>query len=339
VPASALLSSVLIGLLAIACSPPPASPSAPPSVPTTNPRPPTRVPTPELPTPVPTPLRPSNPASPTTTAVPTTGELLLRLTTCSHTCGTSPGTTFLRDGRVLWESPDGSGQVLDGRLTEAGLATVRDAIESTPALAADGSYVATLRPGAEPNAHGVGSFRFEVQSGAGAVEVTSWDPASLSDQPELWIVPQEMTDLAELAGRLADPVAWLGTDAFVDDPVPYVPTGAVVRVDLYPDVGDIGGFAVDVDDVAWPFGQPIESAGEPIRGEDQPVPRCILLDGGDALALRAAEATAGATRDPRLWESTIEYDWKRAGGFVQVTVRALLPYETGSCVDLLLATP
>ncbi|HET9852065.1 MAG TPA: hypothetical protein VFP56_06115 [Candidatus Limnocylindrales bacterium] len=334
-PASALISSVLIGLMAIACSPPPLAPS---SVPTSSPRLATPVPTARLPTPVPTPFPPSSSPSAQATAVPKTGELLLRLTTCSHTCGTPPGTTFLDDGRVLWESPDGSGQVLDGRLTEAALGAVRDAIEATPALGRDGSYVATLRPGAEPNAHGVGSFRFEVQSSTGPVEVLSWDPASLVDQPELWIVPQEMTDLAELARRLADPVAWLGSGAFADDPVPYVPTGAVVRVDLYPEVGDIGGFSADVDDVEWPFGQPIETAGERILGEDQPAPRCILLDGADALALRAAEGRAGATRDPRLWESTVEYDWKRAGGFIQVTVRALLPFETGSCVDLLLGT-
>lgn len=322
-------------LVAVGCEARPAtSPTLPPvpspsASPTGSPRP---------PTPVPTPLPASNPPSPPGTALPTTGALLLRLTTCSHTCGTPPGTTFLDDGRLLWESPDGSGRVLDGRLTSSALATVRDAIEATPALATDGSYVATLRPGAEPNAHGVGSFRFEVQSASGPVEVMSWDPASLSDQPELWIIPQEMTDLAELARRLADPVAWLGADAFAADPVPYVPTGAVVRVDLYPDVGDIGGFGADVDEVAWPFGQPIETAGEVIPGEDQPSPRCILLDGEDALALRAAEGRAGLTRDPRLWESTLEYDWKRAGGFVQVTVRALLPYETGSCVDLLLGT-
>lgn len=293
---------------------------------------------PRLPTPVPTPLAPSGP-SPAGTQLPTTGKLLLRFTTCSHTCGTLPGTTFLDDGRLLWESPIGSGRVLDAQLSDEGIATVRKAIEATPALAADGNYVAKLRPGAEPNAHGVSSFRFEVQWAAGPVVVSSWDPASLSDQPELWIVPQEMTDLAELGQRLADPVSWLGLDAFVGDPVPYVPTGAVVRVDLYPDVGDVGGLVVDVDDVEWPFGQPIEGAGEPIGGEDLPEPRCILLDARDARALRAAEAEAGATRDPRLWESVLEYGWERADGFVQVTVRGLLPHEAGSCVDLLLDSP
>jgi hypothetical protein len=306
-------------------------PSAPPT--------PSPVASPRLPTPVPTPLPPTNGPSPAGTPLPTTGKLLLRLTTCGHTCGTPPGTTFLDDGRILWESPDGSGQVLDGRLTEAGTASVREAIEETPALAMDGSYVATLRPGAEPNAHGVSSFRFDVQWDSGRVVVSSWDPASVSDQPELWIVPPEMTDLAALAQRLGDPLAWLGEAAFLGDPVPYVPTGALVRIDLFPDLGDIGNLAADVDDVDWPFRLPIETAGDPIAGEDVPAPRCVLLDGPDAQALRAAETEAGVTRDPRLWESVLEYDWKRADGFAQVTVRALLPYETGSCVDLLLGSP
>ncbi len=292
-----------------------------------------------LPTPVPTPIGPS--AEPSSDASPdaATGRLLLRLTTCSHACGSTPGTTFLDDGRLLWEAIDGSGQVLEAHLTEAGVATVRAAIEATPALAADGDYRATLRPGAEPIPHGVNSYRFDVEWAAGPVLVTSWDPASLSDQVELWIFPPELAELADLATRLADPVTWLGEDAFVGPPAPYVPTGLLVRVDLYPDIGDIGGTAADVDDVEWPFTQPIEAAGEPIGGEDVPAPRCVVLDAAGALALRGAESAAGVSRDARLWETVVDYGWERADGFVQVTVRQLLPHLTGSCRELLLDAP
>jgi hypothetical protein len=272
------------------------------------------------------------------TPIPATGRLLLRFTTCSHTCEPTPGTTFLDDGTMLWEAPDGSGKVLEAKLTEAGIATVRAAIEATPALATDGDYRATLRPGAEPIPHGLNQFRFDVQWEAGPVVVTSWDPGSIADQAELWIIPEAMPQLAALAQRLADPVAWLGPDAFVGGPVPYSPTGVLVRIDFFPDVGDIG-VSPDVDDVDWPFRQPIETAGEPIQGADLPPPRCLVLDAAGAAHLRGAEFEAGAERDRERWETVVDYAWSRADGFVQVTVRHLLPYESGSCVDLLAGAP
>ena len=55
--------------------------------------------------------------------------------------------------------------------------------------------------------------------------------------------------------------------------------------------------------------------------------------------MRVAESDAGVTRDPRIWQSVLDYGWSRADGFVQVTLRHLLPYETGSCTDLLAAAP
>jgi hypothetical protein len=285
-----------------------------------------------LPTPVPTSIAPST--EPTAAASPAPAALLLRLTTCSHTCQSTPGTTFLDDGRMLWEAVDGSGQVLLAQLTQEGMATVRAAIEATPSLATNGDYRATLKPGAEPTPHGLNLFRFDVQWAAGPVLVTTWDPASLADQADRWTFPPEMAELAALAARLLDPVAWLGEGAFVGPPVPYSPEGVLVRIDLYPDLGVLGGEGPDVDDVAWPFEQPIERAGEPLPGEDTPRPRCVILDEVGALNLRAAEFEAGVNRDLRLWETVKEYGWERADGFVQVTVRQLLPHEPGDCAAI-----
>jgi hypothetical protein len=284
-----------------------------------------------LPTPVPTPVGPS--AEPSAAASPAPAGLLLRLTTCSHTCESTPGTTFLDDGRMLWEAVDGSGQVLMAQLTEDGMATVRAAIEATPSLATDGDYRATLKPGAEPIPHGLNLFRFAVEWAGGPVLVTSWDPASLADQADRWTFPPEMAELAPLAARLLDPVAWLGEGAFLGPPVPYSPEGVLVRIDLYPDLGALGA-GPDVDDVDWPFEQPIERAGEPLPGEDTPRPRCVILDEVGGLNLRAAEFAAGVNRDLRLWETVKEYDWERADGFVQVTVRQLLPHEPGDCTAM-----
>jgi hypothetical protein len=307
-----------------------AAPSAGPSG-GSSPAPATR-----LPTPVPTPVGPSGGPSPDGSPVAATANLILRLTTCDDTCGPTAGTTFLDDGRLLWEAPDGSRNVLVARLSDAAIATIREAIAATPALSTDGDYRATPRPGAEPIEHGVVSFRFDVQQATGPVVVTSWDPDSLADQASSWIFPPELATLADLAHRLTDPAAWLGSDAFVEPPVVYVPAAVVVRIDLFPDVGDIGGTTVDVDEVEWPFGEPIETAGDPIPGEETPAPRCVTLDAADAAAMRAAEKEAGASRNAGAWESTVEYDWRRLDGFVQVAVRALLPHQTGPCVQLFL---
>ncbi len=287
-----------------------------------------------LPTPVSTAAGPTAAPSPDASPDVPTGRLLLRFTTCSHACSSTPGTTFLDDGRLLWEAIDGTGQVLEAQLSATGIATVRAAIEAAPALAADGNYRATLKPGAEPIPRGLNSFRFDVQWAAGPVLVTAWDPASLADQAELWTFPPEMAELADLAARLSDPVGWLGEGAFAGQPKPYVPAGVVLRIDLYPDIGEVGGVAADADDVEWPFDQPIEAAGVPLDGEDVPAPRCVILDATGAAELRAAEAEAGVSRDTRIWETVIEYGWKRADGFVQVTVRQLLPYEPGDCAAL-----
>ena len=287
-----------------------------------------------LPTPVPTTAGPTAEPSPDASPDVPTGRLLLRFTTCSHACGSTPGTTFLDDGRLLWEAIDGTGQVMEANLTESGIATVRAAIEAAPSLAADGDYRATLKPGAEPIPHGLNSFRFEVQWAGGPVLVTSWDQASLADQAELWTFPPEMAELADLAARLSDPVGWLGQGAFVGPPKPYLPAGVVLRIDLYPEIGEVGGVAADADDVEWPFDQPLEAAGVPMEGEDVPAPRCVILDATGAAELRAAESKAGVSRDTRIWETVIDYGWKRADGFAQVTVRQLLPHEPGDCAAL-----
>lgn len=323
---------LLTAALAAACGSPgptttPVPASASPGA-TASPRP--------SPTPVPTPALPT--AAPTPNGSPAAGNLLLRLTSCDDVCGPVAGTTLLGDGRMIWQAADG--RLVEGRLGASGLAAARAEIEGTPALATDGAWAATLRPGAEPNAHGVGIHRFDVVWATGPVVVTSWDPASLADQPAAWDIPEEMRTLGALAAKLGNPVAWLGADAFDVLPMPYVPARHLVVIDLYPDVGDAGDFVADVDDVDWPFGGPIEAAGEPIGpGEDGLPPRCLILDAERAAALRAVETAAGASRDLALWLTANVYDWRRADGFVQVTVIPLLPHETGPCADLVLSPP
>ena len=210
---------------------------------------------------------------------------------------------------------------------------VRAAI-ATPELAADGDYRAQLRPGGEPIAHGLSSFRFEVGGGAAAVVVTSWDPASLADQRDQWRIPAAMDALGAVAADLVDPVAWLGPGGFASEPRLYAAQRVLVVIDLFGDVGDTGAFRVDADDVDWPFGNPIESGGEPVAGENGLATRCLIVDAGAAADIRRAERAAGQGRPAGSWLSTVGYNWRRADGFLQVGLRQLLPHESGTCRDL-----
>lgn len=318
---------VLVFTIVGACTPrvtataPPATPDEPTARPT--------------PTPVPTVLATPGPTEPTQAGP---AELVIRLTGCSDTCGPEPGTTILADGRIIWS--DSFVRPIEATLTPEALQRVRDELGASGVLDAAADYHAELRPGATPVGHGATLLRFERPIGGAQVVVTSGDPADYADQPRVWIIPPEMATLAVLAHQLRDPPAWLGEDAFLEPPTPYLPERYLVVVDLYPEVGDQPGSDPDVDDVQWPFGQPIEGVGEPADPAGGGLgSRCLIVDDAVALATVAAERAAGARRDINQWLSTQEYGWDRADGFVDVSMTPLLPHETGSCVDLMPAFP
>ncbi len=325
-------SLLLVAVIATACSPavspaPVLSPSPPPS--------PTPVPTAVLPTPVPT---PDATAAPTASVAPASGVLLIRLTGCSHTCGPEAGTTILEDGRMIWQDADL--RTMEAQLTPTGLQQVRDAIATAGVLDADADVQAELRPGAEPVGHGVSLYRFERAVNGSRVVVTSGDPRDYADQAELWILPPEMAVLAELADRLRDPVAWLGVEGFAERAQRYRPDHYLVLIDLFPEVGGANDFDADVDAVPWPFGAPIEGAGEPTGGGAAGLgSRCLVIDAADAAETAAAEQGAGTRRDLDAWLSTAEYGWKRANGFVSVAMTPVLPHQSGTCAELVAAEP
>jgi hypothetical protein len=309
-------------LLTAACTPSPSSPSPAPAssaAPSASP---------DLPTPVPT--IPTTPAPPTGEPPAAVG-LVVRLTSCSHTCGPTPGTTILDDGGVIWENLEN--RATESHLTPEALQAVIDAL-AVPELAQAGDYQAELRPGAEPEGRGATLYRLEVVRDAQRVVVTFGDPESYADEPDLWIIPPEMTTLAAIAHDLQNPVAWLGQASFTEDPHVYEPDRYLVLIDLFPDVGDEPGFDADVDDVKWPFGGPIEGAGEPVEAAGGFGSRCLIISADVTEALVAGEEAAGAHRQRRLWLSTVEYRWQRGDGFVQVSLLPLLPHEQGSCVEL-----
>ena len=227
-------SLLLLALIAAACSPA-VSPS-PAASPTSQPAS-TPIPTAALPTPVPT---PATTAAPTASVVPASGVLLIRLTACSHTCGPEAGTTILEDGRMIWQDADL--RTMEAQLTPAALQQVRDEIATAGVLDADADVQAELRPGAEPEGHGVSLYRFERMLDGRRVVITSGDPRDYADQAELWIIPPEMAVLAELADSLREPEAWLGPESLTEPARRYRPEHYLVLIDLFPEVGGANDF-------------------------------------------------------------------------------------------------
>ena len=304
-----------------------------PTIPSPTPAPATPSPTasPRLPTPVPTVFSSPEPTQP---VEPDPAELVVRLTSCGHTCGPEPGTTVLADGRVIWSDP--LGRPIAATLTPEALQRIRDELDASGVLETSADYQAKLRPGATPVGHGATLHRFERVLDRRLVVVTSGDPGDYADQPRAWIVPPEMTTVARLVEKLRDPLAWLGQDAFSEPASPYEPERYLVVVDLYPDVGAGSGEDPDVDEVRWPFGEPIEAVGEAAHTDGGGLgTRCLVVDAAVARATVAAERDAGGKRDLKGWLSAVEYDWRRGDGFVDISMTPLLPHETGSCVDLM----
>ncbi|NJD26737.1 MAG: hypothetical protein FIA92_00375 [Chloroflexi bacterium] len=321
--------AALAALVLAACSPPTASPSpsasnGPTPRPTLSPRP--------TPTPVPTPLVSPGPTpGPSAVAGP---DLVLRLTSCAELCIPAPGTTVLADGRLIWAGPDD--RALETRLTPSGLDRIRVEVEGRPELAAGGEYGAELRPGAEPFPRGTTMYRFEV-GGREPHVVLSGDPADYALEPDLWIIPPQMESLARLARQLLDPVAWLGPDALAGPIRPYRPERYLVLVELFPGVGSMPEFGVDIDAVDSPFEAPFENLGEAVQIDEGGFPvRCLVTDAETAARLADAENEAGVRRDIDAWSSGIPYRWDRAEGFVQVTLRQVLPHQAQPCAELAL---
>ena len=239
---------------------------------------------------------------------------------------------------MIWQDPEL--RTMAAQLTPAALQQVRDAIATAAVLDADADVQAELRPGAEPVGRGVSLYRFERVVDGRRLVVTSGDPRDYADQAELWIIPPEMAVLAELADSLREPVAWLGPESLTEPANRYRPDHYLVLIDLFPEVGGANDFDADVDTVPWPFGAPIEGAGEPTGGGAAGLgSRCLVIDAADAAETAAAEKGAGTKRDLDAWLSTAEYGWKRANGFVSVAMTPLLPHQGGTCAELVAAEP
>jgi hypothetical protein len=289
---------------------------------------------------LPSPLTTETPAtaapSPTGSAPPELPGLIVHLTDFGDTGSFGAGTTILDDGRIIWT--DRTGRVIESRLAPSALVKAQAELDSSGVLDRSASYSAKLRPGATPPGHGVGGYEFELVREGRRVVVDTEDPRSFAGEERFWVIPPPMDLLAAVADRLNDPAAWLGPDGFLESKRQYRPDRFLLEIFLYR-TGALGT-EPDVDDVAWPFGKPIENVGAVYNpGFEGPESRCLLVDATTESMVTAAELAAGVARDAGAWKTSIDYAWSRMDGSVTVQLTQVLPYETGSCGELATTPP
>jgi hypothetical protein len=282
----------------------------------------------------PAPTPPQALPSETVDTVSAEAGLVLHLTTASDVGAYGPGTTILEDRRIIWG--DKRARPLESRLSREAFADVLAAIDATNAFDRDGHFFPELRPGKQPPGHGLAFHLFELVRDGKRIGVSAADPASFAGEENIWRIPPEMGVLTDLAHRLVDPLAWLGADAFTEPIRPYQAKAFLVEIHLY---RGFGGAIPNVDAVRWPFGEPIERVGVPFEAGGDPESRCLLIDAATASRTVEAERSAGVERDLRDWSMPLDYEWPRVGGFVTVTLTHLLPYESGTCVELATTLP
>lgn len=264
--------------------------------------------------------------------------LVIRVVSCSDVCGPNPGTTILSDGRAIWVSEGPAGGILVERtLSSSGLKRVRDAMDATGLLEADGSYGPTLKPGADPPGHGTISHVFRVPRGDGFLRVFTDDPVTFDGDNELlgdvWDIPQETRLLSDLASKVGDIGAWLPADSWVDAQRPYEAEAYLLLVTVERSE-DLPPYP-DVDAVRWPYPGPIDAVGLPYAEQGAIVAnsRCLPISRAGAAALAAAERAVGHERPLTAPHSDISYTWTRGPGSINVALRQLLPDQPLTCRD------
>ena len=218
-----------------------------------------------------TPLASATPAptaTPPAAAWEQPGELLLRY---SRMCDVPPPvampqTTILQDGRVVWlrgvDEPPGGTDVgwVVRRLSDEGLAAVRDAIADTALLDEDGQYTSEHRDGApEQPGHGACAYTFAHRDGAISADVNSlmW----FGDEYEAtYLEPDpERRALDGFAHQVADPEAWLDAGSWAE------PEARSYRAPAYLVTSTETSFETsaggDSSDTAWPCDEPIATYG------------------------------------------------------------------------------
>ncbi len=142
-----------------------------------------------------------------------------------------PATTITEGGRVIIGYGHAEGMIV-GRLSETGLADVRENVIGSPYLQASAEYNAEPRPGAgDPPGHGACFYTFTLPSDADPVVVTAVSWFGDEEEAQFWLPSPERKSLTGLANNLMVIDELLDDDAWVEPPDrPYIATEYVLGI-------------------------------------------------------------------------------------------------------------
>jgi hypothetical protein len=227
------------------------------------------------------------------------------------------------DGRVL--TLDGSGELVERKLTPTGAATLLLQAIQTGFFEQVASYPRVPVPGTTPPGRGP-TFLILVVANAGREVRVSFEPTGQPDdeQYQKSTTREKLTALArgyeDLSGvpanHWAEPRAQL-----------YQPAFQRVFILAEPNLAPAPGPGPQADaDAIWPFLTPIDALGEPMGGT---LWRCAVVIDGDARILNEALTRTGVARRDRS-TVTAALAW-RATGSVRLAVTPLMPHEPATC--------
>jgi hypothetical protein len=198
------------------------------------------------------------------------------------------------DGRFVTRTDDN--QLLERRLTPAGVQRVHDELVGTGLFERDQRFPLELRPGASGPQRGVGGLSFKVWRDTRSVEVgTAMDQGA---DEVLFLPSAARTRLDRLSKQLRQPETWLPADVWADPtPRQYQATAFALLLSVEPGVQNSTP-TIDELSATWPFSIGPLALGEtlpPAAGPFAETTRCLALTKDDMLAVKDSIVRAGGS--------------------------------------------
>lgn len=290
-------------------------------------------------------LRPSPSAAPTDTPPPpvatepaTSGDaLVLRVVTLGGPMDPAsmlPGIVVTEDGTVIWRpvSTTFFEGYLTRRLTDEGLAELRELAFRDGLLGADATFQLQPLPDAEPPGRGGFEHTFTVWEGADWVVVTSVGWLGDEEEAAYYEPSPERRALDELANGLRDPAALLGEDAWDGPAATYEAEDYLLVLTAYRDVPPFGN--PDVSQVPLPIDGALDEFGEAYGDVQSPPARCAVIARDDAAAIVEALTTLGIAEENSVGmdrATAASLDWADGSGTVDLWLLPRMPGEYPDC--------
>jgi hypothetical protein len=246
-----------------------------------------------------------------------------------------PGVTVTADGTVIWRpvSTTELAGYLTRRLTDDGLAELRQIVFGDGLLDADATHELEPLPDVEPPGRGAIEHTFTVGEGDDQVVVTSVGWLGDEEEATYYEPDPERQALDGLASQLRDPEALLGEDAWEGPATEYEADEYLLVLTAYRDVPpygnpDISQVPVPTDDAPDEFGDPYGGSVEP------PNTRCGVLNRDEAAAIVDALTTLGVSEENSVGmdrATGASLDWAEGNGVVDLYLLPRMPGDYPGC--------